>query len=267
MVTGGDDLPVLALLLLGVVLAERRRPSLAGVAFGLAATLKLTAWPALVLMTFAVRDKDGRPAPWRYASGRRSSPSCRRSSPAWRSGPEAFFENVVSFPLGLAHVKSPAASPLLGEVLTTVFPGDRRVVTAVLGFTGLVLVVAYLARHTPRTPAEVCAATAFVLFAATVLAPATRFGYLIYPANFVVWAYVLDGLGRGGDSASVEVVALDQPKGDRARRGGAGTPECGADRAVVLGDTDLDLPVVAVRLACAAQRSRSRGRRPRRRRG
>ncbi len=32
----------------------------------------------------------------------------------------------------------------------------------------------------------------------TVLAPATRFGYLIYPANLFVWAYVLDGMNASG---------------------------------------------------------------------
>jgi len=193
MVTGGDDLPVLALLLLGVALAQRRRPGLAGVAFGVAATLKLTAWPPLALMALAARDRNGRPAPWRYlgAAVLVLVPSLVAGV---ASGPGAFFENVVRFPLGLAHVKSPAASPLLGEVLTTVFPGDRRIVTAVLGCAGLVLVLGYLVRHTPHTPAEVCRATAFVLFAATVLAPATRFGYLIYPVNFVVWGYFFDGL-------------------------------------------------------------------------
>jgi hypothetical protein len=29
---------------------------------------------------------------------------------------------------------------------------------------------------------------------ATLLAPATRFGYLMYPANLFVWAYLLDGM-------------------------------------------------------------------------
>ncbi len=204
MVTGGDDLPVLALLLLGVALAARRRPGLAGLVFGLAGTLKLTAWPPLVLMALAVRDKDGRPAPWRYL-GAASLVLVPSLLAGIASGPGAFFENVVRFPLGLAHVKSPAASPLFGEVLTTLFPGDRRAVTGLLGLVGLGLVAIYLARRCPRSPAEVCRATALILFLATVLAPATRFGYLIYPVNFVVWGYFLDGLspvGLGAQSRS-----------------------------------------------------------------
>ncbi len=35
------------------------------------------------------------------------------------TSPAAFVENVIRFPLGLTSVKSPAASPLLGQVLVT----------------------------------------------------------------------------------------------------------------------------------------------------
>jgi hypothetical protein len=194
MVTGGDDLPVLALLFLGLVLAERRRPLLAGLVVGLAGTLKFTAWPLLILLAFAARDKEGRPARGRYACAALVAlvPSLIAGMAL---GPQAFLENAVRFPLGLAHVESPAASPLLGEVLTTVFRGDRRMVTVFLAVGGLLLVGWYLVRYMPRTPSEAARATAFILFVATVLAPATRFGYLIYPANLLVWTWYLDGLG------------------------------------------------------------------------
>ena len=58
MVTGGDDLPVLALLFLGLVLAAKRRPALAGLVLGLSGTLKFTSWPVILLACFAVRDRD-----------------------------------------------------------------------------------------------------------------------------------------------------------------------------------------------------------------
>src|SRR5439155_11075931 len=44
MATGGDDLPVLALMLLTLVLADEGRPAGAGVALGVAAAMKPTAW-------------------------------------------------------------------------------------------------------------------------------------------------------------------------------------------------------------------------------
>jgi glycosyl transferase family 87 len=43
--TGGDDIPVVAFLLLAIVLAQRRRPFASGVVFGIASAMKFTAWP------------------------------------------------------------------------------------------------------------------------------------------------------------------------------------------------------------------------------
>jgi hypothetical protein len=190
LVTGGDDLPVLALLFLGLVLAARRRPALAGLVLGLAGTLKFTAWPVILLVLFAVRDSEGRRAPRRCGIA-----SAVVLIPALAYGlisaPGPFLENAVRFPLGLTNLRSPAASPLIGHALTTLFPADRRFVTAVLGLVGVALMLAYLSRHLPRTVAGVARTTAVALFIATILAPATRFGYLIYPANLIVWSYFL----------------------------------------------------------------------------
>ncbi len=209
MVTGGDDLPVLALMLLGLVLAERRRPVLAGMVLGAAGTLKFTAWPLLVLMAPAIRDSEGRPAALRY-----SLAALVLLVPVLGVGigldPVSFFENVVRFPLGLARVKSPAASPLLGEVLTHALPQHRLALTALLLVVGAGVALAVYGRMRPRTPAAVARYVAFAMLLATVLAPATRFGYLIYPADLVVWAWLLDGMQVGGARA---------PSERRARRG------------------------------------------------
>ena len=103
----------------------------------------------------------------------------------------------MKFPLGLTAIKSPAASPLLGQFLTNVLPHEKHLLTAVLLLVGLAIVVAVFARWRPRTPAGAARFTAFAMTVATVLAPATRFGYLIYPLNLVVWGYVLDGMSIG----------------------------------------------------------------------
>ncbi len=213
MVTGGDDLPVLALMLLGLVLAQRRRPVLAGLALGCAGTLKFTAWPLLLLLLLSVRDREGQRAPLRYGLA-----VLVIVVPVIGAGvvldPTAFFDNVVRFPLGLARVKSPAASPLLGQVLVTVFPHHKTLITAFLVVVGAVIVAVALARRPPRTVAAAARFTAFAMLVATVLAPATRFGYLIYPANLFVWAYVLDGMrfargaagaGRGEDQLASSI--------------------------------------------------------------
>ncbi len=193
MVTGGDDLPVLALMLAGLVLVAKRRPVPAGLVLGCAATLKFTAWPVIVLLLLAVRDRDDRPAALRFAAAV-ALIAVPVIGVGFVTSPGAFVENVIRFPLGLTSVKSPAASPLLGQVLVTTFPDHRRLVTAVLVVIGLALVAYGLRRWTPRTPAAVVRFTAWAMLLATLLAPATRFGYLMYPANLFVWAYLLEGM-------------------------------------------------------------------------
>ncbi len=66
LVTGGDDLPVLALMLLALVLAQRRQPVWSGVVMGVAGTLKFTAWGLLLLLALAEFDRYGRRAVGRY---------------------------------------------------------------------------------------------------------------------------------------------------------------------------------------------------------
>src|SRR5580658_5539890 len=57
--TGGDDVPIAALLLLGLVLLQRRRPLAAGVILGIAASMKITAWPLAFLALLVVTDSAG----------------------------------------------------------------------------------------------------------------------------------------------------------------------------------------------------------------
>ena len=124
MVTGGDDLPVIALMLLGLALATRRRPVWSGLAMGLAGTLKFTAWPLLILLVLGEWDRQGRRAVWRY-----SLAAAAVVVPVLGVGvglaPHAFILNAIRFPLGLTKVKSPAASPLLGQELVTLFPAAK----------------------------------------------------------------------------------------------------------------------------------------------
>jgi hypothetical protein len=54
-----------------------------------------------------------------------------------------------------------------------------------------VLLARHLYRRTPHTAAEVCLIAGVVMSALIVLAPSPRVGYLLYPINFFVWAYLL----------------------------------------------------------------------------
>jgi hypothetical protein len=181
--------------LLGLVFAARRNPVLAGVVFGLAATLKFTAWPILLLMAIAARDRNDRRAWGRYLLS-----SLVVVVPVIALGfvpsPRAFVTSVIRFPLGFTPLRSPAASPLLGQALTTILPAERRPITFGLLIVGLLIVAAVMRAKTPRTTAEVAGFAAFCLLVATILAPATRFGYLIYPVDLAVFAYVVADLER-----------------------------------------------------------------------
>lgn len=190
LVTGGDDLPVLALMLLALVLAARRRPVLAGLAIGLAGTMKLTAWGLLVLLALAVTDAEHRRATGRYLTAAAAVvvPVVLAGVAA---GPHRFLVSVVEFPMGLTRVHSPAASPLLGQELVVLLPHLKKELTALLfGAAGAVLLWA-LVRHTPRSPAAVARFAALAIIVVIVVAPATRFGYFIYPVNLLVWGALL----------------------------------------------------------------------------
>jgi hypothetical protein len=141
-------------------------------------------------MLFAVRGRDGKRAvrPYSISASIVLAPALAYGL---ISAPGPFLDNAIRFPLGLTNVRSPAQSPLIGHALATLFPADRRVVTALLGLFAVALLGVYLSRHLPRTVSAVARTSAVVLFVATVLAPTTRFGYLIYPANLIVWSYFL----------------------------------------------------------------------------
>jgi hypothetical protein len=179
---GGDDLPVLGLCLLALCYAALHRFGAAGVAVGIAGALKLFAWPvALVLLVLAVRQKHGR----RYALGALGLPVLSLV-PAFLVDPAAAVENVVRFPLGRGLVSSPAQSPFPGHLIAAGLPGGRVIAAALLVLAGLAIGV-WLLRRPPADAAAAAGVCAAGLLAATLLMPATRFGYLLYPIAYAVW--------------------------------------------------------------------------------
>ncbi|GAA5189184.1 glycosyltransferase 87 family protein [Rugosimonospora acidiphila] len=183
---GGDDLPVLGLCLLALAFAATRRYGLAGVAVGVAGAMKLFAWPvALVLLALAIVHRRGP----RYALGAIGLPVLSLI-PAFLVNAGAATENVIRFPLGKGLVQSPAESPFPGQLIAAHLPGGHTIATILLVLAGLAI-AAWLLRRPPRdafTAALVCAAG---LLIAILLIPATRFGYLLYPIAYAVWAPAL----------------------------------------------------------------------------
>jgi hypothetical protein len=183
---GGDDLPVLALGLLALACAGRDRYVAAGVAVGVAGALKLFAWPvALVLLALALsRNRGGR-----YAVTALGLPILVLVPP-FLVNPDAAVENVIRFPLGQGLVRSPAASPFPGHLIAAGIPGGPAIASALILAAGLTI-AAWLIRRPPRDAPSAAQVCAIGLLTATLLMPATRFGYLLYPAAYAVWATAL----------------------------------------------------------------------------
>jgi hypothetical protein len=186
--TGGDDVPVLALSLLACALCVRRRWIAAGLVIGCAAALKLTAWPVLVILGIVV-----------FIRARRSFPSYAAAAcllpiatllPVLMINQRAVVENVIRFPLGHGLVRSPAASPLPGHLLTAHLPDGRQLVIALL-LSALVGVTVSVLHRPPSSAAAAALVSAIGLFLAILLMPATRFGYLLYPVALLAWAPLL----------------------------------------------------------------------------
>jgi hypothetical protein len=195
--TGGDDMPVVAFLLLAMVLAQRRRPFWSGLVLGVVSAMKFTAWPLAGLALFAAYDRSGRRRPGLMALGLGGVlvPSVL---PFVVNDAPAFLENVVLYPLGLAGVSSPAASALPGHLLVQTWPSLHKVVPLVVLVLGGAVLARHLWRHPPASASDVCGLAAVVMTVAIVLAPATRVGYLLYPVNFAVWAAMF----RAADAAA-----------------------------------------------------------------
>ncbi len=268
--TGGDDMPVVAFLLLAMVLAQRRQAFASGVVLGIVSAMKFTAWPLAGLALFAARNRRGarRPGTMFFGMLVVAGPVV---IPFALRGPWAFFDNVVLFPLGLSGVNSPAASPLPGHLLVSAFPFLHRALPVTVGLLGGAVLAWYLYRRPPRTVSQVCIVGGVVMAVATLLAPATRIGYLLYPINFFVWAYLFaDSAQKPANSGtrpipasrqltygesvptdgarSVGVGHLEEPDGERGVAAGWGVWSEGGGR-----DHGTHLPVEAVRAGLLAQ--------------
>jgi uncharacterized membrane protein len=188
--TGGDDIPVVAFLLLAMVLAQRRQPFASGIVLGIASAMKFTAWPLALLALFAARNRKGERKPLSMLGGLLVV-AIPTIFPFALRGPIALIDDVVLFPLGLSAIPSTAASALPGHELVLAFPALSRILPLSVGFILVLVLARYLYKRRPSTVAQVCDITGIVMCALILLAPNPRVGYLLYPINFFVWAYLL----------------------------------------------------------------------------
>ncbi|WP_328463925.1 glycosyltransferase 87 family protein [Actinoplanes sp. NBC_00393] len=181
--TGGDDIPVLALCLLALALAATGRFGWSGAAVGAAAACKLFALPVLaVLAVLAIATGN-----WRRFLPPALGLPLLALLPPLLADPDALVENVLRFPLGHGLVTSPAQSPFPGYLIAQAVPFlATALLVAAAAVIGLLLL-----RRPPRTAAAAALFCGFGLLTAILLMPTTRFGYVLYPAAFLLWVAAL----------------------------------------------------------------------------
>jgi glycosyl transferase family 87 len=206
MATGGDDMPVLALMLLTLVLAAEGSLVPAGIALGFAMATKQTAWVLVPFIGVATVLRYGRRA-WLF--GAAAAAVCIPvvvAFVAWNPG--AFWEDAVRFPLGLGQTSTTAATPTLGSFLIDAFPDLRGPLTGLLIGVVAVAAIALVVRWPSTTAGGAAARAAVIASLAIVAAPAARAGYVVYPVDLAVWGMLLAGsvratLDRGARSSDL----------------------------------------------------------------
>jgi hypothetical protein len=212
---GGDDLPVLGLVCLGLALAGRaepgrwRWPVAAGLVLGLAAAMKATAWPALAVVLVLVARRGG----WR-ATGMFTLAAAGLAAlidgPVVVVSPAATVANTITYPLGLAKVASPAASQLPGHMLAGAGAWGHWAALVLMAAAGLGVAAWLLV----RPPADACSAGWRLVLGLTLLfglAPASRVGYFLYPLGLAAWLMLSrwGSAGGRGDRAATRQPSAD----------------------------------------------------------
>ena len=217
---GITDPPVIALLLLTLALIAR--PSglfRAAAALGVACAMKATAWPAVPVFASMLAIRDSARAAWRFTGVAivTALALSAATAPGALSSPQAFLQNTVLFPLGLSKYKTPAASPLPGHLLATTGMTGHWAAVGLLIAAGAGFAVSLVVR--PPTDARAAAwRLALGLTVMFTLAPATRWGYFVYPIGLAIWSVLTRsparaaGTPRPGATPAIAVPAQAGPR-------------------------------------------------------
>jgi hypothetical protein len=165
----------------------------AALVLGVACAMKYTAWPALVIVAVMVAARDGMRTAVRFTAVVLAAAAALvvALAPTGVGHPASLLRNTVDYPLGLTGATSPAASPLPGHLLATLGSGGHLTALLLLAAAGIAI-AASLVVAPPATPAAAARRVAIGLTALFLLAPATRFGYFIYPISLYAWAMLAD---------------------------------------------------------------------------
>jgi hypothetical protein len=229
---GGDDLPVLGLMCLGLALAGRavlddagagrwRWAVTAGLALGLAAAMKATAWPAVaVVLVLLARRAGSRAAGWFTLAA--AAVVAVTDGPVVAAHPAATVTNTILYPLGLTKAVSPAASQLPGHLLAGVGTWGHWAALVLMMLAGAGVAASMFI----RPPKDAQGAGWRLVLGFTLLfglAPASRVGYFVYPFGLAAWLLLARlaearqaETGQAGDGPAGEWSAEARSAGGRS---------------------------------------------------
>jgi hypothetical protein len=150
--------------------------------------MKATAWPAVPVFTAMLAARDAAKAAWRFLGVTLvvAVVLAAALAPAALTNPYAFLQNIVLFPLGLTKHKTPAASPLPGHLLAMTGMAGHWAAVGLLLAAGLGFATSLIVRPPLDAPAVAWRLTLGLAVMFT-LAPATRWGYFVYPIGLLGW--------------------------------------------------------------------------------
>jgi hypothetical protein len=204
---GGTDVPMVAFLCLGFAFLWERKPALAGLALGIGASMKATAWPALLVAIALLAVRDGKRAVGNFTLTALGVVAVC-VGPFLVNHPKALVENTIMFPLGLASVQSAARSPLPGYLISSTWHHTGHTIVVVLLALAGLAVAASLVFKPPRSVPRAVVLLAGAMTLMFVLAPSTRFGYFIYPAGLAVWLLAV-WVGRKAEEDELGEIEVD----------------------------------------------------------
>lgn len=161
---------------------------LAALAIGSACAMKETAWPAVPVIAAMIAARVGFRAAARFvcATAAIAIILIIVFAPTLITNPGAFYDNIIAYPLGVAHHLTTAASPLPGHLLSGTGSLGRFATLGLLAAGAAGIGVSLVL----RPPRDIRAATVVVALGLTLmftLAPNSRFGYFAYPAALIGW--------------------------------------------------------------------------------
>nr|MDQ3579643.1 glycosyltransferase 87 family protein [Actinomycetota bacterium] len=148
----GDDLAVIALIVLACALAYRANPGWTGTMCAVVVTMKMTAVPAAVVLGVGLLACRGGRA-FAVFLGAALSVGAAIVVPVLIADPGSFVEHVIKFPVGLGQATSPASSPLPGHLIAGTGPVGHLIALVLLAVAACAISV-WLVLRPPRSASD-----------------------------------------------------------------------------------------------------------------